>query len=191
MKDLAAKITPGHHKSADVTANELKPVRGKTVMRHRPDSAPSAEAKASLRTKQFGAAMQELRRAAEKGDVESEYLLGLVYASGVAPEVSPAEARRWLEAAATRSHPEAALALAGLLADGSELDRTAAEAWVARAASVGEPTAIKLKAAHALPLAPSRDAKGDTALARELLVWAIRHGDEKTLDLLGLQPAVK
>ena len=74
--------------------------------------------------------MQELRRAAEKGDVESEYLLGLVYASGVAPEVSTIEARRWLEAAATRSHPEAALALAGLLADGSEQDRTAAEAWV-------------------------------------------------------------
>ena len=54
---------------------------------------------------------------------------------------------------------------------------------MARAASVGEPTAIKLKAAHALPLAPSRDAKGDTVLARELLVWAIRHGDEKTLDI--------
>src|SRR5260370_18034239 len=38
-------------------------------------------------------------------------------------------------------------------------------------------------ASHSLPLAPSRNAAGDTALARELLVWAIRHGDEKTLDI--------
>jgi len=105
-----------------------------------------------------------------------------VYASGVVPEVSLPEARRWLEAAADKSNPEAALALSGLLADGSEQDRAAAQQWLARAASEGHPTAVKLMASHALPLAPSRDAAGDTALARELLVWAIRHGDEKTLD---------
>lgn len=183
VKDLAAKITPGHKKtSTETVAKQPRGAKGRTVMRHKPDSAPSAEAKASLRTKQFGAAMQELRRAAEHGDVESEYLLGLVYASGVAPEVSLSEARRWLEAAAGKSHAEAALALAGLLSDGSEQDRAAAEQWLARAASEGEPTAVKLKAAHGLPLAPSRDAKGDTVLARELLVWAIRHGEERTLD---------
>jgi ankyrin repeat protein len=178
--ELTAKITPWHGKSA--AAKEPRQPKSKTVMRHKPDSAPSAEAKASLRTKQFAAAVQELRTAAEHGDVESEYLLGLVYASGVAPEVSLTEARRWLEAAAGKSNPEAALALSGLLADGSEQDRAAAEEWLARAASEGQPTAIKLKAAHSLPMAPSRDARGDAALARELLVWAIRHGDEKTLD---------
>jgi ankyrin repeat protein len=177
--DLTAKITPWHGKSAVRKQNQPK---FKTVMRHKPDSAPSAEAKASLRTKQFAAAMQELRTAAERGDVESEYLLGLVYASGVAPEVSLTEARRWLEAAANKSNPEAAFALAGLLADGSEQDRAAAAEWVARAAGEGQPIAVKLKAAHSLPMAPSRDARGDGALARELLVWAIRHGDEKTLD---------
>ncbi len=100
--DLAAKITPGHGRSA---AKEPRPSKSKAVMRHEPDSALSAQAKASLRTKQFGAAMQELRTAAEHGDVESEYLLGLVYASGVAPEVSLTEARRWLEAAASKSNP--------------------------------------------------------------------------------------
>ena len=184
VKDLAAKITPGHHKSSTAATAANEPLKGKrkTVMRHKPDSGPSAQAKTSLRTKQFGAAMQELRGAAERGDVESQYLLGLVYASGVAPEVSVTEARHWLEAAANKSHPEAALALSGLLTDGSAEDRAAAEQWLQRAASEGEPTAIKLKAAHSLPLAPSRDAKGDTALARELLVWAIRHGDERTLD---------
>ena len=151
-------------------------------MSHKPDSAPAARAKASLRTKQFGDAMRELRTAAERGDVESEYLLGLVYASGVAPEMSLPQARRWLEAAAGKSNPDAALALAALLADGSEQDRAAAQQWLARAASEGQPTAVKLMASHSLPLAPSRDAAADSALARELLIWAIRHGDEKTLD---------
>lgn len=150
------------------------------------DSPAAAEAKGSLRTKQFGAALQELRTAAERGDVQSEYLLGLVYASGVAPnalvstpETSLTDAKRWLEAAAEKANPDAALALSGLLV---EQDRAAAQKWLERAASLGQPVAVKLVASHSLPLAPSRDSAGDTALARELLVWAIRHGDQQTLD---------
>ncbi|MDB6100201.1 MAG: ankyrin repeat protein 50 isoform, partial [Gammaproteobacteria bacterium] len=160
--------------------------KSRMIKRHVPDSAPAAEAKASLRTKQFGAALQGLRTAAEHGDVQSQYLLGLVYASGVGPGVAPesslTEARRWLEAAADKSNPDAALALSGLLAAGSEQDRAAAQQWLARAAGEGQPVAAKLMASHSLPLAPSRDSAGDVALARELLVWAIRHGDEQTLD---------
>ncbi|HEV7447214.1 MAG TPA: ankyrin repeat domain-containing protein, partial [Steroidobacteraceae bacterium] len=167
-------------------AREPRSSNSRTVKRHAPESAPAAEAKASLRTKQFGAALQELRTAAEHGDVQSQYLLGLVYASGVgpgvAPELSLTEARRWLESAADKSNPDAALALSGLLATGSEQDRAAAKLWLARAASEGQPVAAKLMASHSLPLAPSRDAAGDVALARDLLVWAIRHGDEQTLD---------
>ncbi len=176
---VASKLNPWHGKSA---AHQPRASKSKTVMRHKPDSAPSAEAKASLRTKQFGAALQELRTAAEHGDVESEYLLGLVYASGVAPEVSLPEARRWLEAAAGKSKPGGRFGSLGSARGRFGADRAAAEEWLARAATEGQPTAIKLQAAHSLPLAPSRDAGGDTALARELLVWAIRHGDEKTLD---------
>jgi len=177
--DLTAKLRPGHDKSASREPRLSKPG---PVKRHAPESAPAAEAKASLRTKQFGAALQELRTAAEHGDAQSQYLLGLVYASGVSPQLSLTEARRWLEAAANKSNPEAALALSGLLAAGSEEDRAAAQQWLARAASEGQPIAMKLTASHTLPLAPSRNAAGDVALARELLVWAIRHGDEQTLD---------
>jgi len=125
---LAAKLTPGHSSRA----KEPRLSKPGPVKRHAPDSALAAEAKASLRTKQFGAALQELRTAAEHGDVQSQYLLGLVYASGVGPELSLPEARRWLEAAAEKSNPEAALALSGLLA---EQDRAAAQLWLARAAS--------------------------------------------------------
>jgi len=123
--DLAAKLTPGHSSRA----KEPRLSKPGPVKRHAPDSAPAAEAKASLRTKQFGAALQELLTAAEHGDVQSQYLLGLVYASGVGPELSLPEARRWLEAAADKSNPEAALALSGLLV---EQDRAAAQLWLSR-----------------------------------------------------------
>src|SRR5579859_2362565 len=113
------------------------------------DSPSVAAAKASLRTKQFGAALEELRAAAEHGDVQSQYLLGLVYASGVAPEMSLTEARRWLEAAADKSNADATLALSSVLV---EQDRAAAQQWLTRAASEGQPIAVKLVAAHSLPL---------------------------------------
>jgi ankyrin repeat protein len=156
-----------------------KPSKSMVAKRRPADSAPVAEAKASLRMKQFGAALQELRDAAEHGDVQSQYLLGLVYVSGVAPEMSETEGRRWLQAAADKSNPDAALALSGLLADE---DRAAAQQWLARAASEGQSVAVALMASHSLPLAPSRSSGGDNVLARELLIWAIRHGDEQTLD---------
>ena len=62
-------------------------------------SEPAEAARASLRTKQFGDAVRALRMAAEQGDAESQYLLGLVYSSGTGAEVSLAEARHWLTAA--------------------------------------------------------------------------------------------
>lgn len=48
-------------------------------------SVTAAAAKVSLRTKQFSAALRELQAGAEHGDVQSEYLLGLVYAMVLAP----------------------------------------------------------------------------------------------------------
>ena len=52
-----------------------------------------------MRTKQFDAALHELTLAAEHGDVQSQYLLGLVYANGLGTAVSLDEARHWLNAA--------------------------------------------------------------------------------------------
>ena len=110
-----------------------------------PDSRTAADAKVLLRTKQFAAALHELQLAAERGDVESEYLLGLVYANGLGTAVSELDARHWLTAAADKSYPDAARALAGL------------------------------------SIPPTRGAAGDPQLARELLIWAIRHRDEESM----------
>lgn len=139
------------------------------------ESAPAAAAKSSLRTKEFATALRELQSGAARGDVQSEYLLGLVYANGLGIDASEADARRWLTAAAEKSNADAAYALAGLLAQGSREDRESARLWLERAASGGQPFAVKLVAAHSLPLAPGRSADGDPKLARELVVWAVHH----------------
>ena len=66
-------------------------------------------------------ALRALQSSAGRGDAESQYLLGLMYATGVGTPVSQPDALRWLTQAAQQSHTEAAYALAGLLAysDGS------------------------------------------------------------------------
>jgi ankyrin repeat protein len=143
----ACSLVPQHRSAASVTDGAKLPVPGVRATGVRtPDSPPAAQAKAFLRTKQFDAALHELQLAAEHGDVQSEYLLGLVYANGLGTPVSDADARRWLAAADEKSYPDAARALAGL----------------------------------AIP--PTRSALGDAELARELLIWAIRHDDEPSID---------
>ena len=104
----------------------------------------AAAAKDSLSNKQFAAAVRELQSAAQGGDDQSAYLLGLVYANGLAGEPSLGDARHWLQIAADQGYPEAAGALAGLSG----------------------------------PPAARRDSNGDSQIARQILVWAVRHGDE-------------
>lgn len=143
----ACTLISPHRSVASVTDARKSQVPGVAAGRARAvDSPPAAEAKAFLRTKQFGAALHELQLAAERGDAQSEYLLGLVYANGLGTPVAEADARHWLEAAAEKSYPEATRALA------------------------------------ALAIPPTRSATGDVQLARELLIWAIRHGDEKSVE---------
>src|SRR5690348_1478699 len=144
----------------------------------RESSVTAAAAKVSLRTKQFSAALRLLRTGAEHGDVQSEYLLGLIYANGLGTDVSDADARRWLRAAAEKSNVDAAYALAGLLAQGSREDRESARRWLERAAAEGQPLASKLVSSHLLPLAAARSASGDAKLARDLVSWAIRNDIE-------------
>jgi hypothetical protein len=177
-----ASLKPGRKKAAAEKETAREKGTGLVVKARAPDSAPASAAKTSLRTKQFAAALRELQAAAERGDEQSQYLLGLVHANGLGTPVSDENARRWLTAAAEKSNPDAAYALAGLLVDsGSPQDRAAAERWVARAAAEGHPVAVSLATSHSLPLAPARGASGNAALARELAIWAIRHGDEQSL----------
>ena len=100
----ACSVVPQHRSAASVTDAAKLPVPGVRPGDVRAtDSSLAADAKVLLRTKQFAAALHELQAAAERGDVESEYLLGLVYANGLGTPVSETDARHWLTAAADKS----------------------------------------------------------------------------------------
>jgi ankyrin repeat protein len=141
----ACSFVPEHASVVAVTDTLKSWVPGLHGKASTGESAAAAEAKALLRTKQFDAALRELRLAAEHGDVQSQYLLGLVYANGLGTAVSLDEARHWLNAAAEKGYAQATSALAGLV------------------------------------IQPTRTADGDAELARELLIWAIRHDDGASL----------
>lgn len=176
--------TPAATQPAETTRaskGKAPPVQGLSSAT-RQDTAAATAARTALRTKQFDAALRDLQGAAEHGDTQSQYLLGLVYANGIGTDASPELARRWLGMAADKSYVEAAFALSGLLAEGTAQDRAEAQRWLARAASLGHPVARKLVAAHTLPLAPSHNPNGNAELARELMFWAVRQDDVADVD---------
>ncbi len=188
FSDAQAFHLPFVSKTPTEPAPTSRPEKGKAAAVQglssatRKDTVASTAARVALRTKQFEAALRDLQGAAEHGDTQSQYLLGLVYANGIGTDASPELARRWLGMAADKSYVEAAFALSGLLIQGTAEDRAEAQRWLTRAASLGHPVARKLVAAHSLPLAPSHNPNGNAELARELMFWAVRKDDVADVD---------
>jgi len=92
-------------------------------------------------------ALVYLRRAAEQGDAEGEYALGVRYAAGEGVGKDPAEAQRWLEAAARQGHPQAVVALSqavmgAKLGFTTEAARAEGLPWVEKAADAGSVPAL-------------------------------------------------
>jgi TPR repeat protein len=87
---------------------------------------------------------QLLRTAAEKGDAEAQYLLGLQYREGDGLDRSQAEAEKWFRRAAETGHVEAQAALGRLQAtsDTPEAREDAAK-WLLRAADQGNTQAMQ------------------------------------------------
>jgi len=83
-------------------------------------------------------AAQYFRRAAEQGDADGEYGLGLLYASGEGVARDPAAARAWLERAGNQDHGLAVVALSqafltGRLGFKTDPADTAGLGWVRKA----------------------------------------------------------
>lgn len=91
-----------------------------------------------------------MKTAAEKGDAEAQYLLGLQYQAGDGIEKSPAEAVKWLRQAATQGHVDAQGALGALQAASGNADEAAeAVKWLQAAAEQGRTDAmVALAALH-------------------------------------------
>ena len=91
-----------------------------------------------------------MKAAAEKGDAEAQYLLGLQYQAGDGIEKSQVEAAKWLRQAATQGHVGAQGALGAMQASGGNADEAAdAAKWLQAAPEQGRPDAmVGLAALH-------------------------------------------
>jgi TPR repeat protein len=92
-------------------------------------------------------AAQYFRRAAEQGDADGQYGLGILYAAGEGVSRDPGAAREWLERAATQGHMLAVVALSQAYLGASLGFKTdpadgAGLAWVRKASELGSIPAL-------------------------------------------------
>ena len=85
----------------------------------------------------------EIRRQAEQGDTEAQFLIGAMYSQGRGVPQDDAEAVRWFRLAADQGDARAQFALGGMYADGRGVpqDDTEAVRWFRLAAEQGDASA--------------------------------------------------
>ena len=156
-----------------------------------PSKAPPQleAARVALRTHQPSQAASLLRTTADAGNAEAQYLLGLLYLSGVGVAIDNQAAERWLRSAAQQNHPAAAFVLAAVLQRKPQPEAAAeASTWLQRSAALGYERAKQaLKDPRPL-LAADRDVTSVKVRA----AWAIycaRYDDVAALRALGSDAA--
>jgi TonB family protein len=98
---------------------------------------------AAIATAQTAADIPELRRAAERGDAQSQYVLGLAYEFGKGVGVDPVQAVQWYRRAADQELAGAQFNLGVAYANGTGVakDLTQAANWYRKAANNGDAAA--------------------------------------------------
>jgi TPR repeat protein len=83
--------------------------------------------------------LQVLRKAAESGDADAQYRLGLKYAEGEGVAKDPSQAAEWYRKAATHGQPNAQYNLGSLYYKGEGVPKDPAQAaeWYRKAAAQG------------------------------------------------------
>jgi TPR repeat protein len=121
-KNSLARAGTCQHPSAPSCRNQLiAPRAPATVDAHRtPKAPPSPNEKM--------AAKKQLRQAADQGDANAQYHLGLSYANGQGLPRNEIEAVKWFRKAAEKNHPEALLAMGLCYQDGYGVDQDVPEA---------------------------------------------------------------
>lgn len=153
------------------------------------NAAKVEAARSALRTHQPSQAAGLLRRAADEGDAEAQYLLGLLYLNGIGVPIDAQAAERWLRSAAQQNHAAAAFVLAAVL-QAKPLAETANEAttWLQRSASLGyEPAKQAVKDSRPL-LAAERD-HSSAAVRSAWAIYCARYDDVPALRALGKEAA--
>lgn len=171
---LLAAAASGHAPAASLAGSFLEDGRGEKrnledalrwYRQAANDGEPAAQAAlARLLPADAPARLAYMRSAADSGNADGQYLLGLQLGTNGA---SQAEGFEWLSRAATQGHLGAMLAAASQLADGRGVraDRAAARRWLERAAKSGDPVANFLLGQTRLRAEPA-DADGARAPLR-------------------------
>jgi hypothetical protein len=84
-----------------------------------------------------------VKQCAEAGDLESKFILGLIYSEGYGVEKNTEQAIYWLRAAATQQHAYAQCTIGYMLFEGwgAEKDETQGMSWLEESARNGDKTA--------------------------------------------------
>jgi ankyrin repeat protein len=146
---------------------------------------PLETARAALRTRQYGAAVERLRTLATGGDAEAQFLLGEVLYSGTGVAVDLKAAQEWLQKAAQQNHAAAAYVLAAVLTRQGPAATSSANEWLQRSANLGYIRAVEALRDKRPLLAPERAASSDVALTNALALYAARQNDAALLESLG------
>lgn len=119
--------------------------------------------------------LQALEQAANQGNAQAQYRLGLMHANGDGVPLNYVKAAQWLGAAAEQGLAEAQRLLAWLYANGYgvEQDYSAARHWFTRAAEGGD-----AKAQYSLGFMYQSGYYETTPDTREMLKWFQRAADQ-------------
>lgn len=117
----------------------------------------------------YGLLTKRYREAAELGDAEAQYQLGVHYLRGLGVAPDPEKAFDWFLAAALQGHVPAQVSVARRYAAGAGVgkDDLQAYAWLYLAASSGDPSAIRQRDLMEKSLTESEVALGEV-LSRSL-----------------------
>ncbi|TFH20142.1 MAG: hypothetical protein E4H03_12710, partial [Myxococcales bacterium] len=149
---------------------------------------PAIEAaRSALTRRDYGAALEILREAARRGDVEAQYRLAVMVRQGIGIEPDASTAFTWMMTAASGGHVDARYSLGNMYERGEGVDASRSEAmrWYIAAAAQGHAlAATKLRTTDTQP------ASGSPPTASALLEAAARGRGDAALEMLraGLDP---
>lgn len=180
------KVSRSPMRSALVIAALLSPLTNGVAVAVAASAPGSLEsARADIRLKRFDAGLLTLKRLAQNGDSESQFLFGMAALNGLAREPDEPEARRYLTLAADQAHPAAAFVLASLLERDVPPDAARIHALLERAAQGGNAAAQEaIKRAGAILASDHEAAARDAHLRSELVLWAARHNEPELISRL-------
>lgn len=153
---------------------------GVTALPERASAAVAVQSRDDLKTQR---AMQ--RAAADAGDAEAQWTLGMMLLNGEGGPADPVEARRYVRMAAEQGLLEGQISMAVMLAlgQGGPVDAVQARVWYGRAAEQGSAHALR---GLGMMLVVGEGGPEEPDLGRAYLEMAFEAGDENAAILIGV-----